>query len=318
MTDSETDQATLSADDAFGALGNATRMQILQSLGDADGPLTFSQLREAVGMRDSGQFNYHLDKLLGRFVEQGEEGYRLRQTGRRVNEAILSGVVTKAPRSELTVIDEKCHYCGSPIAVLYAEERIHMYCTNCEGTYSGTHSTVTSEVPDEYGRLGTMLLPPAGVEGRSPAATYRAAWTWANFEILAAASGVCPRCSADVEHSADLCSEHDLTGELCANCGRRHALFVLCNCQNCNYEIGGGAFLSFGTLTPLLSFLFEHGLNPISPAPKDIHRMNRVHEDYTEEVRDTDPPTVRLTIDVDGDEFGLTVDEDLTITEVDR
>ena len=56
-------------EEAFTALSDATRIGILRTLWDAeDHEATFTELREAVGMRDSGQFNYHLDKLTGRFV----------------------------------------------------------------------------------------------------------------------------------------------------------------------------------------------------------------------------------------------------------
>ena len=48
----------------------------LSAVAHPDDPRTFSELREAVGMRDSGQFNYHLDKLLGTFVRVTEEGLR--------------------------------------------------------------------------------------------------------------------------------------------------------------------------------------------------------------------------------------------------
>lgn len=318
MTDSDTDEhGTLSADDAFGALGNETRMEILRALGDADDPLTFSQLREAVGMRDSGQFNYHLDKLVGQFVERTDDGYVLQQAGRRVIEAVLSGAVTQAPEFDLSTIDEQCHYCGAPIAVRYSEERVRMYCTSCEGAYSGRARADGSVVPDEYGYLGTMLLPPAGVEERTPEAAYRAAWTWGNLEILAMASGVCPRCSADVEHTTHICEDHGTADGLCDACGRRHGIHVSAGCTNCNYRIGGGIFVAFGTMTPLLCFLLDHGINPIAPGPDDRHTVNRVHEDYTEEVLDTEPLELRFTTTVDEDEFVLTTDGDLNVIEVD-
>lgn len=313
---SDMGDATLTPDDAFAVLGNETRMEILRSLSDADDPVSFSDLREDVGMRDSGQFNYHLEKLVSHFVEQTEDGYVLRQAGDRVIEAILSGAVTHAPEFDLTTIDETCHYCGSPVAVRYGEELVRIYCTNCEGTYNATAPSAAAEAPDEYGYLGTMMLPPAGVEGRTPEEAYRAAWTWANLEILAMASDVCPRCSADTDWTVDVCEDHDRTDGLCEGCGRRHAVFLSADCTNCNYGIGGGIFLAFATITPLLSFLLDHGINPISPDTADRHEMNRVHEDYSEDVLDIDPLTARFTTTVDGDEFSLTTDEELNVIDV--
>jgi DNA-binding transcriptional ArsR family regulator len=316
MTDpTDMGDPTLTPDDAFALLGNETRMAILRSLGDADDPVPFSDLRQDVGMRDSGQFNYHLDKLVGQFVEQTEEGYVLRQVGQRVIEAILSGAVTHAPEFELTTIDETCHYCGSQVAVRYGEERVRIYCTNCEGAYDATDPSHGAQYPDVSGYLGTMMLPPAGVAGRTPADVYHAAWTWANLEILAMASGVCPRCSADIEWATHVCAEHDKADGICNDCGRRHAVFVSADCTNCNYGIGGGIFLPFATMTPLLSFLLEHGINPIAPGAEHRHELNRIHEDYTEDVVEIDPLRVRFTTTIDGDEFSITTDEELDLLE---
>jgi hypothetical protein len=311
-TPSDNGDTPLTPDEAFAVVGNETRLEILRSLSDADGPVSFSDLREHVGMRDSGQFNYHLDKLVGHFVAQTDDGYALRQAGDRVIEAILSGAVTHAPEFDLTTIDETCHYCGSPVAVRYGEERVRIYCTNCEGGYAREPSDAPDS-PDEYGYLGSMLLPPAGVEGRTPEQAYRAAWTWANLEILAMASGVCPRCSADIDWTVDVCESHGGTDSLCDDCGRRQAVLLSADCTNCNYGIGGGIFIAFATTTPLLAFLLKHDINPISPDAADRHRMNRIHEDYSENVLERDPLKARFTATVDGDEFSLTIDEELNV-----
>lgn len=89
----EGDTSALSPDDAFAVLGNDTRMKILQTLGEADEPLRFSELRDRIGVRDSGRFNYHLDKLTGHFITETDDGYALRPAGTRVVEAVLSRVV---------------------------------------------------------------------------------------------------------------------------------------------------------------------------------------------------------------------------------
>ena len=75
------------AEEAFSALGNQTRMQILLALWRAydpfasDNAVPFSELFEAVGVDDSGQFNYHLGKLRERFVTRRETGYELTPVG---------------------------------------------------------------------------------------------------------------------------------------------------------------------------------------------------------------------------------------------
>lgn len=134
MPDDEGDTA-LAPDQAFAALGNETRIEILRALGDVEQPLSFSELHDRIEMRDSSQFNYHLEKLVGHFVRKSEAGYALRRAGRRVIEAVLSGAVTQAPVVGRTEVDHPCHLCGAPIEVTFHEERVELYCTTCAGTY---------------------------------------------------------------------------------------------------------------------------------------------------------------------------------------
>lgn len=62
--------------EGFSFLDSETRVDILLVLAadlDESGPdeepgLSFSSLRERVGVRDSGRFNYHLEKLAGPFI----------------------------------------------------------------------------------------------------------------------------------------------------------------------------------------------------------------------------------------------------------
>jgi DNA-binding transcriptional ArsR family regulator len=312
------DASTLSPDEAFGLLGNDTRVEILRTLGAADGPLAFSELHDRVGLRDSGQFNYHLDRLTGHFVGRTDEGYALRQAGRRVIEAVLSGAVTDAPEGELTRTDWACHYCGAPIAVQYREERVRIYCTGCEGTYGDASRAGGPEVPPEYGYLGSLLLPPAGVEGRTPGEMVRAAWTWGNLEAMAMASGLCPRCSAAIEHDVRVCEDHDATDGLCERCDNRRAIGVSADCTNCNYGHWGGAMLRLGAETALLSFLLEHGINPVAPTAAGRERVDRVHQDYGEELLGTDPFEARFTFRIGDDELAVTVDDELRVVDVTR
>jgi DNA-binding transcriptional ArsR family regulator len=71
----------------FDLLSDGTRLAIVRALAEHrhDDPahvaLTFSELRERVGARDAGRFNYHLGKLRGVLVEKTDAGYRLTPRG---------------------------------------------------------------------------------------------------------------------------------------------------------------------------------------------------------------------------------------------
>ena len=108
------DTSALPPDEGFEVLGNETRMEILRALGEAGEPLQFSELRERVGVRDSGQLNYHLERVVGQFVRKRGRLRSARRAG-AWSRSSSSGVVTETPVVEPTRIDHPCHYCGSPI-----------------------------------------------------------------------------------------------------------------------------------------------------------------------------------------------------------
>ncbi|QAU14020.1 hypothetical protein EKH57_15640 [Halorubrum sp. BOL3-1] len=53
--------------------------------------LRFAELRKRIGHDDPGNFNYHLKRLVGTFVEKTDEGYRLSDIGQRLVAVCRSG-----------------------------------------------------------------------------------------------------------------------------------------------------------------------------------------------------------------------------------
>jgi len=312
------DATTLSPDDAFAVLGNETRMDILRTLGEADDPLSFSELRDGVGMRDSGQFSYHLERVVGHFVRKDDDGYALRQAGRRIVEAVLSGAVTESPVVSPTRIDHPCHYCGSPVEVSFRTDRVVKYCTECAGK-SGTPTDEGGRfVPREDGYLGALPLPSAGIQNRTTAEVFEAAWTWTNVELLTEASGMCSRCSAPLEASVNVCESHGATDGLCDRCDSRYAVEFHARCTNCINDLRGPFVLGLVADTDLLAFLLDHGLDPVAPSREDVYEVDRIHMNYDEEVRSTDPFEARFTFSAGGETLALTVDDDLSVIDATR
>lgn len=294
----------LSPDDAFAVLGNETRMEILQVLSDSLDPLPFSELRDRVGVRDSGQFNYHLGKLVGHFVRQTDDGYQLSEPGRRVIEAVLSGAVTEVPDPEPTQLDMPCPYCGASVRVTYettSPRPVQVSCTECAGAAEWID-------PFEPGQIGTLRFSPAGLEGRSPSELLQAAVTREHLELLAALHNVCPRCTATIEHSLDICESHDSSDGLCEECNRRYVARLSSRCRNCLFrpEAGNAVSLALGTVD-MLAFLANHGINPLTdPWGTVLHGAE-------EEVLSTDPFKVRYTFTIDDDSLTVTVDDALNV-----
>ncbi|NIQ59492.1 MAG: helix-turn-helix transcriptional regulator, partial [Gemmatimonadetes bacterium] len=144
---------------AFELLTDETRLAILLALWESHDPLgdegvSFSELKEQVGIRDSGQFNYHLGKLKGQFVEERDGGYTLGPVGNKIVRAIIGGVGLKPPTLEPAEIDMDCTLCGAPTAITYQDGRLFQLCTECEGTM-----VETDEYPE--GMLYSWRLDPA-------------------------------------------------------------------------------------------------------------------------------------------------------------
>lgn len=301
----------LSPEEAFSVLGNGTRIQLLRELGAAEGPLTFTQLRDRVGLRQGGRFNYHLDKLVGHFVAKTNAGYELRQAGKRVVEAVLSGAVTEDPVLEPTILDYDCRLCGAPIKLSYRAERVELYCTRCAGQYGPDVKRRESAFDGEGGVLGGYGLPPAGIRGRSPREVLTAASLMGHLHAVAAANGLCPRCGGMVDCTVTVCEDHRRGDGLCPKCNKRHAIQVTRTCRTCPYENAGMAINHVVAALPLRIFVAEQGIDPIVEG-------YRWGWDYEEDIRQTDPLVADLTFHVDGESITVTVDDELDVVAVTR
>ena len=202
----------------FELLGNETRLSLLVALWEAyepfadDNTMSFSELRNQVGVRDSGQFNYHLDKLVGRFVEKSDDGYELRRAGHRiVRSTIASAGVEDSPRerSEIGIV---CPFCDAPTAVTYQEDWLYIVCTECDGFFEGEDRP--------RGMLSGTEFDPAGLANRTAEEQWRAGWLAGKNAMQLAVEGVCNECSGPMEHSIDICEIHATEG-VCDNCDRQ-------------------------------------------------------------------------------------------------
>jgi hypothetical protein len=149
-------------EEAFTALADSTRVEILRTLWESDEEgLTFTDLREAVGMSDSGQFNYHLDKLTGRFLSKTDTGYSLTIAGRLVYGSILSGAYSKEQSLGPIPLSDPCPACGGSRTLSYADETVTVECESCDiaptsgvppGVFAGYETDAIPEVANRYFR----------------------------------------------------------------------------------------------------------------------------------------------------------------------
>jgi hypothetical protein len=173
----DSDERAIAPEEAFSLLGNDTRIGIVRALWEADEPLSFSELHDRVGLRDSGQFNYHLNKLVGLFVRQKNGKYELPFAGHRVTGAILSGTYTHTgyPRRSNSI------HGVSSVAGRWRP--------NTRRRWS------RFAVPSCDERRSTFGFPPGAFEGRNVEDLPRTFERWLRNAFSVMADGICPNCS---------------------------------------------------------------------------------------------------------------------------
>ena len=310
-TPDERDTAgSLSAETAFSVLGNETRLQILEVLGDADGPLSYTELFDRIEYEDSANFTYHLQQLVGHFLRKTDDGYAPRLPGRRVIEAIYSGVVTDELLIERTATDLTCMYCGQPTEMAYYDEVAVVYCSECEGRIGNMGLAEEWPIPaDDI--VGYVSIPPAGVYGRTPTEILEAAGIWTVADVQAIVREVCPRCAAQIERSAFVCDDHARTDDFCEQCNHQFGVRIEVQCTNCIFRSRSPyPTHALGNLD-LVAFMTAHEIDPFA--------SDRFHlSSADEEILSIEPLEARYTFSVDGDSISLTVAEDLSVSEVTR
>ncbi|MEM4780484.1 MAG: helix-turn-helix domain-containing protein [Halalkalicoccus sp.] len=281
----------------FAALADETRLAILQTLWESNvETVSFSELRRTVGMRDPGQFNYHLGKLVGRFVTRTDEGYRLTQAGKHVNGAIGSGMYTVQGAIDSIELDHSCRVSGERLLLRYEYETLRIKCDGCPSCPSGWEAPIPPAVFAEYDR------------DEIPAVVSRYLRTISQHAI----NGFCPYCNGQMEPSVrgpeaidmDPVSSEELS-EIPGNSPRDHPE-VRFDCQRC----GAGAKLAL-----------DHALLLSDPAVVSFHHENGIvlREqpvwEFSElspervEIEHRNPIRVGVTFRVDGSVITVLVDE---------
>ena len=305
--------------DTFSLLGNETRLAILLELWEAYEPHTernavsFSELRERVGVRDSGQFNYHLGKLDGQYIQKTADGYGLRRTGRMLVQSIIAGTGIEEPSLEPTEIDAQCEICGAPTAITYENVYVYRVCTNCPGETGPGDEHPT-------GALAAWTFEPTGLSNRTAREVFTAS-TIKNFGRIAMRfEGICPSCSGPVTWSLDICEDHvPGSNEGCSTCGRKRAIQARETCSVCKSAGFGSPGIKVLFHPAVIAFYYDRGIEvgfTGNTGFTDVIRTLALGEDAKEELVSADPPRIRVTFAHDSDEISLTLDEELTVLDV--
>ena len=313
--------------DAFELLSDEVRLAILLALWEAYDPgtensaVSFSRLFDRVGMHDSGNFSYHLDRLVGHFVEATDDGYRLRNAGLTIVRAVIAGSGLETRRLPSTEIPRSCYHCGSPVELRYEDERLYQICTECEGNL-GPEST-------ERAPEGTLVVyddfNPAGLAHRTPEEVFVAGTIEYLQTVKLLIRGVCPECSGSIRESLRICDSHDApAGELCPECGTSirggwNEARVSYVCSVCKHSASYPAWVAIFDHPAVVAFYHECGFD-MSYGLDDPEVCGRLFDRLRKEqtLVSSDPVRIRVTVTCDGAELYLTLDGDLAVVDVAR
>ena len=272
------------AAEAFDVLGSELRTTILLALLDA-GPLTFSELRDQVGVADSGRFNYHLDRLTGQFVRKVEDAYHLRYHGYRVAHAILAGTFTETTSFDPVPVEGACRACGEhTLEGAYVDERIRIQCGDCGE------------------RVLSVAFPPSAVVERTPEEALDAFERWSRRSADLGRDGVCPECAGriDIELDPDPPDETGLSPLVRHECDA---------CQWQNWTTVGSQILDH---PDVLAFANGHDVEPRArPYWSNDYLVTNRHI----EVRSRDPWRIDVTVAAEDVCLVLTLDGDMDVIE---
>lgn len=304
------DDEALPPDDVFALLGNATRMAILRSLWEnrdplapaAENALSFTDLRERVEMDDPGQFNYHLNRLVGPFVGRSDAGYHLKRPATGIMRAVAIGDLTEDGAPRLTEAADPCPFCGGTVEVRYDQPTLLVRCTSCPGEYR-------SAVNPEGTLMSSQLFPSMGVEGRDGQTLWETLAIYIAISAFGFLKGVCPECAVAPTTTLDACPDHQGNG-ICERCGSTQAVLATMVCENCRSAYRFPAWTTAMLHPEVIGFFHERGVEATGGLTLDVYNRFLTAEQV---VHSTDPLELEVRVTVDGDELLIGVDGELGI-----
>ncbi|WP_293033495.1 winged helix-turn-helix domain-containing protein [Natronococcus sp.] len=268
----------------FDLFSDETRVEILRALAERlrenpeDPTVGFADLRRRVGVRDSGNFNYHLQKLEGRFVRGTTDGYRIAPAGLLVVTALITGVYGEGTQLGPVELDDTCPGCAKPFTATYEDGLLVVTCPN-----------------DHVFR---NALPPGAVEDRTLSELVDLLALKSRRDLAFAIERVCPYCYARLEWSATVDPDAELPS-------------IDTQCSRCGVRVEIPVIVSLLRHPTVASFYYEHGID-VRKRPLWTPEFFTAVDVST--VADSD--RLRVEIDLEGDELEAILDESLSVLDI--
>lgn len=274
--------------EVFDLMSNPTRIEILQTLASAyneapmDPWLEYSELQAAVGIRDNGNFNYHLDQL-DDLVVRDSAGYRLSRVGMQFISAISSGVFD--PEWTWGPVDApgSCFFCEDSLQLRFEDGTLRLTCGTDEHALAlGIPPSLLDSGPEE-----DVIERIAFLENR-----------WGQLTR----QGICGECSGYVDGEVELGEKwggHYTYHGICGRCGFHHGIpvgmFLVSHPAVCNFYDERGVDVR---TTPFWTLDF------CKPG--------------TETVVSRDPLRLRVDVRYEGETLSLTLDREGSVVSTER
>jgi hypothetical protein len=290
----ELDQET-----AFSLLADETRVRIVRELGAATASpetgiprLSYADLKSRVDIRDSGRFNYHLTKLVGKYVVKEDEGYRLRWPGMVLYRTLVAGLLTDEvdPAIGRFSVGTACHRCDEPIEAHLYETLFRVRCWSCNANYTD------------------IYFPSHGLVDRSEEELLQAVHRRSRTILDSMTAGQCPWCASEV--TAEI---HETDGSLPSLHDTRDLdTYVIYHCTDCT----GFQYMPVSQVLlyhPVaIAFYHDRGKD-LTAIPK--WKLKWAVTDETTTIFDTDPWGFSVRIPLDGAELIAELDSDLDVVD---
>jgi len=295
----------LTEEQLFELLGHEVRMEVLRVLWEAfefdayvtqsREPVPFAELRERAAYEGSGNFGYHLERLVGTLLEKTAEGYLLSPLGYNIMRALDTYATFEYETLEETVLADPCPFCGGALVASYQREVLEVNCRNCDGLAETGYFTFVQLESTTAADLDTQDLLDAGIQ---------------NLEqrVRSSLYGRCWECHRTLERTLEHCDEHTATGaEVCPECDHRYAMLIDVNCPNCGTG-GRGPLFEYAMLVPEVRMLFADrglGARQVGPWRYRLTAFGAVEEtDLT-----TDPPGVTYRFVLKDDSVAVRIED---------
>lgn len=284
--------------ETFEILGHETRLAIIEELAkhrrtqwQPEG-LGFAELRKAVGVKDAGKFNYHLNKLRDHFVYKRGDEYVLQNAGLELAGAVLAGTYTEQTDTRRSDINRECPVCDVQLEAIYEHGYIRVECR-------------------EHGRLLANTVPPSAAAGRSMDELLAVANRDARHAIEHARGGTCPHCwgrmnsvmPADPAPILEGRADDDATIE---------QVLVRFSCERCAMTFWFPVVLFVLDHPAVVSFYDDHGI--------DLRDRDYLELDFFTKgdgtVVSENPVRVGIDLELNDDALRLIVDETVTVVAI--